>query len=113
MNRRQVGAEYESKAARYLTDQGYQILVRNFYSRAGEIDLIAEKNGCLVFIEVKYRKNAAYGLPEESVSMTKRQRMRKTAAYYMHQNGLRPDRELRFDVIVFEGENIRHHRNAF
>ena len=54
-SRRAVGTHYEEEAARYLEQQGYQILERNFFSRYGEIDLIAKDEDTLVFVEVKYR----------------------------------------------------------
>ena len=52
-NRRRVGSEQETKVQEYLTQLGYEIVTRNFYSKHGEIDLIAKHNGYLVFIEVK------------------------------------------------------------
>ena len=63
MNTRKIGTEYESRAAEWLEDIGYEILSRNFRSSYGEIDLIARQGACLVFVEVKYRKNSS-SLPE-------------------------------------------------
>ena len=56
MNKRKTGTAYEKKAAAYLKEKGYHILKRNYRCPLGEIDLIAEENGYLVFIEVKYRR---------------------------------------------------------
>ncbi len=64
-NSYQLGFEYEQRAADYLINNGYQILDRNFRSHKGEIDLIAlDPNRCLVFVEVKYRRNNRFGSPE-------------------------------------------------
>lgn len=62
-NRRQIGTEEEALAAVFLKAQGYEILEQNFRCRLGEIDIIARDGSALVFIEVKYRRNAAYGTP--------------------------------------------------
>ena len=79
MNTRKIGTEYESRAAEWLEDIGYEILSRNFRSSYGEIDLIARQGACLVFVEVKYRKNSSSGKPEEAVSLQKQRKISKTA----------------------------------
>ncbi len=56
-NKRQTGAAYEEQAARFLLEQGYQILERNYRCRQGEIDVIARDGSYLVFVEVKYRSS--------------------------------------------------------
>ena len=67
-NKRKIGSEGESKAIDYLKSKYYEIIETNFYSRYGEIDIIAKYNDTIVFIEVKYRKNNKYGVGSESVS---------------------------------------------
>lgn len=62
-NKRKTGTFYEEMAARYLESKGYKILDRNYHCRAAELDLIALDGECLCFVEVKYRKNAAYEAP--------------------------------------------------
>ena len=61
INKRQRGSEYEELAAKYLISKGYRILERNYSDRAGEIDIIASKDGMLIFCEVKYRGGTGYG----------------------------------------------------
>ena len=61
MNTRQRGKEWEQKVCRYLKDKGYFIVDVNFACACGEIDIIAAQRQTLVFIEVKYRRNARYG----------------------------------------------------
>lgn len=87
MNEKQkFGRAGESFAAAVLELEGYTILQRNYTCRAGEIDLIAERDGELVFIEVKSRRDAAFGLPCEAVTEAKRQHMRKAAAFFLSEN---------------------------
>lgn len=112
-NQRQTGSRYEQKAADYLTGQGFQIRARNFYSRFGEIDLIAQDGAYLVFIEVKYRKNGACGTPVEAVTAAKQRRICRTALYYCMKNGYGDRTPCRFDVVAIEGEKICHIQNAF
>lgn len=113
MNNRRVGAEKETLAAEYLEKSGYRILERNFYCRMGEIDIIARENDTLVFVEVKYRKAAGYGMPEEAVSTIKQKKIYKAAMYYIYKCKKSLDEPCRFDVIAVEGEEIRHYKNAF
>ena len=112
MNRRQTGAEKEQMAAEYLRDHGYKILHRNFYSRFGEIDLIARDGNTLVFCEVKYRKNTNMGWPEEAVSPIKLQRMQQTAQFYCIRYRVPDQMPKRFDVISILGDQIRLFQNV-
>lgn len=113
---RQRGSTGEMLAARYLERAGYRILERNYQKRFGEIDLIVEKEGCLVFVEVKLRKSSRYGMPSQAVDFKKQQKIIKTAMAYLAQNhGF--DREMRFDVIEIltdqDKPRLRHLKGAF
>ena len=113
-NKRQVGSAYERKAAEYLTGQGFQILEQNFYSRCGEIDIIAKDGRYLVFIEVKYRKDASCGSPLEAVTSQKQRRICRTAVCYCTKRGYGDRMPCRFDVVAIEGEDkVIHIKNAF
>ena len=70
MDKRKEGSKYEDAAAEYLENAGYKILERNFYTHFGEIDIIAWKDGMIVFVEVKYRKSLKRGHPLEAVTKT-------------------------------------------
>ena len=59
-NNRAVGTEYEKQAEQFLKKQGVRIIVKNFRCRQGEIDIVGTDGGCLVFFEVKYRRNKMY-----------------------------------------------------
>ncbi len=112
MNRRKVGNDYEKLAANYLEARGYEILEYNFYTRTGEIDLIAKQGIYLVFVEVKYRKDASAGHPFEAISIHKQRSISRSALYYMKKKGL-SEMPIRFDVVGILGEEIKLIQNAF
>lgn len=114
---KELGTRGEAAASSFLQKQGYAILGKNFRTRAGEIDIIAEDNGTLVFVEVKTRRSDAYGLPEEAVDARKQRKIVDAARYYLHRYN-HADRDCRFDVVGVElcgsdGDRINHVRNAF
>lgn len=99
MDKAQKGRLAEEAAAAYLAGQGYTIREKNYRIKSGEIDLIAEDHGTLVFIEVRSRGRTDYGLPQETVDYRKQQKIKKTAAYYLKSKGLW-ERACRFDVAA-------------
>lgn len=114
--RKAIGNQGEEIAAKYLEEQGYKILARNYRCLLGEIDIIACDKDDLVFIEVKTRTNLAFGLPQESISRSKQFRIRKIALHYLAEK--RPlYSKYRFDVvsIILNKEDFRLEviRNAF
>lgn len=113
MNKRSVGSRYEQKACAYLTDNGYQILERNFRCPLGEIDLIAEDENYLVFIEVKYRSSDVDGCGLEAVDYRKQKRILKTAGWYLMKMGLSDETPCRFDVLSYNRETAVLIKNAF
>jgi len=94
-----VGQQGEQVAADYLTAKGYEILDRNYHSRFGEVDLVTEKNRCIVFVEVKTRTNDSYGLPEESVTPEKLAKIYDTALLWLQDHPDLPD-DWRVDAIA-------------
>lgn len=111
-NKRTIGNNYEKIAGDYLEKQGYQIVEYNFYSRYGEIDIVAKHNGYYVFVEVKYRDNEKSGHPFEAVSVSKQRTISKCAFYYLQRYGLQ-DVSVRFDVVGILGDEIQVIQNAF
>jgi putative endonuclease len=81
--RRNLGIWGETIAADYLLENNYVILERNARTSHGEIDIVSSKDGIFVFVEVKTRSNNAYGLPEESISSTKKNTLIAAAQAYM------------------------------
>lgn len=113
MNTHQTGNAAEDAAVRYLTEQGYQILERNYRFRHTEIDIIAKEKGYLVFIEVKYRKSAAAQHPLAAVGPEKQKRISLTALHYLQQHHTGLNVPCRFDVLAFIGDKPELIRNAF
>ena len=112
-NKRKLGSEKESVAAAYLEASGLQILDRNYYFPGGEIDIVAKDNEYLVFVEVKFRKNAAYGVPSEAVTKGKQKKLVYGAKYYIYEKHFPFHTPCRFDVISIEGDEITWIPNAF
>lgn len=113
MNRRKLGFAKEDEAAGFLTECGLKILELNYSNRFGEIDIIAKDGDFTVFVEVKYRKNASSGHPEEAVSISKARTISKVADYYRTCKKLTDASPVRFDVVAIEGETIKWYKNAF
>lgn len=86
---------------------------RNFRCRQGEIDIIAKEEETLLFVEVKYRSDTAYGYPSEAVTWKKQNKILYTANYYKYRYHIREDVPCRFDVIEVLGNRIRWMKNAF
>lgn len=112
MNKREIGSCYEKRAAELLEREEYKIRAKNYHGRVGELDLIAEKDGTIIFVEVKYRRDEEYGYGSESIDRKKMQRMYKTAKKYLALEGLQ-DRIIRFDMIIFTGEKYLWEKNIF
>ena len=104
--RQRVGKDGESRAEEYLRRRGYRILQRNLKSSSGELDLIAEDRGVLVFVEVKARQTEACGGVRYAVDSKKQARIVRQAAYYLARHRIR-DRPCRFDVVLVSGEESR------
>ena len=94
-----LGAKAEDFAVWLLSEKGYRVIERNFRSKFGEINIIALKDGYLVFVEVKARWSLKFGLPEEAVTPSKIWKIGKTGEYY---SILHPDfpKKLRIDVVA-------------
>ena len=94
----ELGKKGEEIAARYLGDKGYKILERNYKSKLGEIDIIAQEDNTICFIEVKTRKTHTTVSPQESVNQDKQYQLSKTALTFLKSRSLLSKR-CRFDVV--------------
>ena len=116
MERREKGQEAEEAAVQHLLQNGYVIRARNFLARGGELDVVAERDETLCFVEVRMRSSATWGDPSQTVSGVKQRRVVRAAMQFLQKTGYQ-DRMLRFDVIsiVGQGANARveHIPNAF
>lgn len=105
---RHTGTHYEGVAARYLQSRGVHILERNVYSRGGEIDLVGMDQSVLVFFEVRFRKTNSLVDPVSSIGPTKKRRLLRAAAFYLHRHG-QWDALSRIDVIgISPGTSSRY-----
>ncbi|HHW46303.1 MAG TPA: YraN family protein [Clostridiales bacterium] len=119
MRHRSIGSAGEQIACDYIKAQGKRVITKNYHSRYGEIDIIAEDDKYILFIEVKTRAANSFGTPAEAVSKIKINKIIKTAYDYIAKNptNLQP----RFDVVEiitaktgeFEDVKINHIQNAF
>jgi putative endonuclease len=108
-----IGARAEDLCAELLRAAGLRVVERNWRCRHGEIDLIAEEGGTLVFAEVRLRSGAGrFGGAAESVTAAKRSRLLAAARLYLMR---RPEAACRFDVFLIDGEpaQVQWIRDAF
>ena len=96
-----TGSWGEEVAADYLRGKGYVILERNWHSGHRDIDIIAQHDGCIVFVEVKTRRSADFGSPLVAVNYNKRQNLQRAINHYIHYRHL--DMPCRFDVVSIVG----------
>ena len=114
MNNKEIGNLGEEIAKNYLISKNIAIINTNYRIRSGEIDIIGCENNELIFIEVKSRNTLKYGMPSESITKSKINKIKNTAKYYLYKNKV-INKSIRFDVIeVYLNENkINHIVNAF
>lgn len=109
---RALGRQAEARALEFLCHRGLHCLHRNFHTRAGEIDLIMEDSGDIVFVEVRQRATKRYGGALESVTLVKQRRLIAAARYYLL--AYAPNAACRFDVVALDGQHgIEWIRDAF
>ncbi|MFD2246902.1 YraN family protein [Pontibacter ruber] len=109
-----TGQSGEAKAATFLEEHGYSILQRNYRAGRAEIDIIAQRAGLLVFVEVKTRATDEFGFPEAAVSPKKEALLLSAAEHYIEENGWEHD--IRFDIIAITLATppvVHHIQDAF
>ncbi len=98
-----IGQQGEAIAQQYLIAQGCTIITTNYHSRYGEVDIIAkERNGTLLFVEVKYRKNEFFATAAAAVTPQKLHKIEQTIACYLQQYPT--TQPLRIDLITIVGD---------
>ena len=116
MAKQALGRAGEAVAARWLQKRGWRIVAERFRSGRRDVDLIVERDGTVVFVEVKTRRGTAFGDPVEAVSWRKRRELIRSAMVWVARFGP-PGACYRFDVvgvvIVGRDARIRHVENAF
>lgn len=107
------GYKFEQMAQQYLKKKKYSILATNEANFCGEIDIIAKYKNTIVFVEVKGRETAEFGLPFEAVTELKQEKIRRASQAYLKSKKLLDKCDVRFDVISILGDEIEHVINAF
>jgi putative endonuclease len=101
MKRRETGTLGENLACDFLGKNGYRIIERNFRCPCGEVDIIAQHQDILVFVEVRTKTSQHFGSPEESITPTKMEHLRNVAEHYRQNHSDLPE-SWRIDVIAIE-----------
>ena len=116
---KKTGNSGENTACLFLESKGYNIIERNYRAYRKEIDIIARKDGYIIFAEVKTRSSVKYGVPSESVNLKKQQHIIFAAKMFLLANKQYSDHQPRFDVIEIYRDKksgkdyVRHIDNAF
>ena len=111
---KEVGKRGEKIAAKWIEDEGYKILDKNYSTKFGEIDLIAIKDNILVFIEVKLKQTEDFGTPEEMIGSSKLAQIQRMAEFYLMDN---PDIAKKYDpyridaVCIVQDKRVTHYEN--
>ncbi len=105
-HKQHIGRWGETVAGYFLEQRGYRVLARNVRTGRGEIDLVAQQDSgeVLVFIEVKTRTNASFGLPEEAVDARKLEHLFRAAEAYLEAHPELAGQEWRIDAIAIQGK---------
>ncbi len=111
-HRQRYGAAGEALAAAWYEAAGYVVLDRNWRCPEGELDLVCRRGPTLVVCEVKARRSAAFGTPAEAVGRDKQRRVRRLAARWLREHGIRCW-EVRFDVAAVTGDRLEILQDAF
>ena len=112
---RHKGRLGEQRAVDFLTRAGYRVLARNFRTRRGEIDIVAQKDAVLVFVEVKCWNAIDITDLEISISKRKQRRIIDASRVFMMRGGLTDRYDVRFDLIFVKGDSmeVQHVQEAF
>ncbi len=109
------GNEGELMAATFLEQKGYKVLFRNYRYKHAEIDLIVERDGWLIFVEVKTRSSTAFGYPEEFVDEKKSDKIMEGAEQYLFETNWQGN--VRYDIVSItlgkDEHEIAHFEDAF
>ena len=111
-----LGDAGEQRATDFLIEKGYKIIDRNWRTKDGQIDIIAEKDEIIVFVEVKTLPNCTYDMIQREINYQKQQRILKTTKRFLINHREYNNKFVRFDVIfidLFKSEPVYHIESAF
>ncbi len=110
--KRELGIEGEEMAAKALKKGGYKIIEKNYRSKFGEIDIVAEEKDYLVFVEVKRRSSGSFGGPFAAIDKKKKEHMIRSAQWYLKDRRC-TGRKARFDIVGIDGDELKIIQHAF
>lgn len=114
---RAAGSAFEQRACVELERAGLKLLVRNYTTRYGELDLVMREGDTVVFVEVRHRLRASYGNAATSITATKQAKLVQTAQLWLAAHPKHAQRACRFDVVTYDGPGesakMEWLRNAF
>lgn len=115
MNTTEIGRHAENIAVDFLMKKGWKILTQNYRYRRSEVDIIAQSQDIIVFVEVKYRASDAFGNPEDAVDERKQNQIIQGANHYVYTQNISSN--IRFDIIsiqqMMNEYQITHFEDAF
>lgn len=104
LNKRTQGEYFEKLALNFLEKNNFTLLSKNFYCKYGEIDIIAQKEDLIIFVEVKQRSSLKFGNGLEAINFQKQRKIFLSAQYFLYKNHLE-NFNFRFDAITFDNNN--------
>jgi putative endonuclease len=113
MDKKAMGASWETAATQWLLDHGFAVVERNFHCKAGELDIVARRDRLLVFVEVRSRSSDDHGNALETVGRAKQCQIIRVAQHYLLERA--PDwyDDIRFDVVAITGGALDWYEDAF
>jgi putative endonuclease len=111
MSKFTIGQKGELLAKKFLSDKGLKIIKENYRHKKGQVDLIAEDDQTIIFVEVKYRKNNSFGYPEDFVSENQKRLIHLCAENFLLEFPFK--KNIRFDIIAILDNKIEHFEDAF
>ncbi|GAB1483050.1 YraN family protein [Treponema sp.] len=108
-----LGKAGEDRAVSYLEGEGFRIIQRNFRTRRGEVDIIAQEGDTLVFIEVKAWNTLGIETMEHSIDARKIYKIIETAKIFLSRNREYNSMAVRFDLVFVSGGSVQHLASAF
>lgn len=115
MKRKELGNLAEDMAVGYLSEQGLEIVARNYYVKSGEIDIVALDGEMVVFVEVRSKSNDRYGTAEDTISLKKQRFLYRAAEQFLLKEDM-SERICRFDVVTVsfgQDSRIKWYKDAF
>ena len=109
------GQRGEGVARKYLEKKGFRLIMSNYVCKIGQVDLVMEDGGWLVFVEVKFKSDDLFGRPEEMFGRSKLAQVKRVARWFLMENREMKRRfeKYRIDAVCIFGEEVNYYRNIY